>query len=225
MPASHLKRKIAPKTWPILRKTVTFITRPKPKGQPIAFTIPVVVAMRDMLGVVQTANQARKVLRATDIKVNGTLVRDVDSAVGFMDILEIGGHKHRLTLNANNLLTLVPVRKGEEFTVEKVIGITSLKGGKTQLNCASGRNVFVEKGQYKPGDSVQISLEGKLGDRYPLATGASVLVIGGKHIGAIGQIVSLEGGVVQIESEGAAFTTNTRNAYVVGKSKPAISLN
>jgi small subunit ribosomal protein S4e len=224
MASSHLKRKVAPKTWPILRKTTAFITRPKPKGQKIAFTLPVVVVLRDILGAVATADQARKVLRTMNVTVNGTRVYDTDSAVGFMDILDIAGHKHRVTLNANNLLQLVPVHKGEDFTIEKVTGVTSIKGGKAQLNCASGRNVIVEVGKYRPGDSVQVSLDGKLGEHYSLANGAAILVIGGKHIGAIGKIGNLDGDVVTVEAEGAEFTTRKNNVYVVGKGKPAITL-
>ena len=224
MPASHLKRKIAPKTWPILRKTTTFITRPKPKGQPIGLTLPVVVVLRDVLGVAQTAGQVRRILRSAEVKVNGTRVHDTDAAVGFMDILETVDTKHRLVINANNTLDIVPVRKGEEFIVEKVTGLTSLRGGRTQLNCASGRTAIVEKGAYRPGDSVQVTLDGKLGERYPLQQGVAVLLTGGKHIGMTGKVVDLAGGTVTVEADGITFTTRKGNAYVVGKEKPAITL-
>lgn len=223
--ASHLKRTVAPKTWPILRKTTTFITRPKPKGQPIGFTLPVVVVMRELLGTVDTAAQARNVLHDSHVLVNGTRVYDVDAALGFMDIIEIGGEKHRLVINASNTLQLVPVRKGEDFTIDRIKGLTSLTGGKTQLNLASGRNVLVAKGEYKVGDSVQISLDGKIGARYPLESGAAALIIAGSHIGAIGQVKDITGNVVTFEADGITFTTEKKNAYVVGKDKPAITLN
>ncbi len=225
MAASHLKRKVAPKTWPILRKTTKFITRPKPKGQSLAFTLPIVVVMRDVLGVVQTADQARKVLRSQTVTVNGTRVYDTDSTVGFMDIVNINGHNHRLTINENNTLQIVPVHKGEDFMIEKITGLTTIRGGKTQLNCSSGRNVLVEKGTYKPGDSVQVSLDGKLGTRYALEKGASVLVIAGSHIGTVGTVDAIEGQNITITAGKGAFQTRSSHAYVVGKEKPAITLN
>jgi small subunit ribosomal protein S4e len=223
--ASHLKRAKAPKTWPILRKTTKFITRPTPKGQPIAFTLPVVVVLRELLGTVDTAAQARRVLRESTVTVNGSRVYDVDAAVGFMDVLEVGGHKHRLVINAGNTLQLVPVGKNEEFTIDRVRGLSGLKGGKLQLNLASGRNALVAKGEYKVGDSVHVSLDGKIGVRYPLAEGACVLITAGSHIGKIGDIKDITGNVVTIETDGITFTTEKKNAYVVGKGKPAITLN
>src|SRR5437868_2925966 len=98
MASSHLKRIVAPKTWPILRKTTTFIARPKPNGQKLELTMPVVLVMREMLGLVQTAAQARRILRSQPVTVNGKRVYDTDSTVGFMDLLAIGGKTYRVLI-------------------------------------------------------------------------------------------------------------------------------
>lgn len=222
MASSHLKRIVAPKTWPILRKTTKFIARPKPNGQKLELTMPAVVVMREMLGLVQTATQARRILRTQPVTVNGKRIYDTDSAVGFMDVFSVGGKHYRMLINENNNLVVKPTT--EEFTIQKVVGKTSLAKGKMQLNFASGRNVIVAKDEYKVGDSVQLDASGKVAGHYSLANGASVLLTGGSHIGKVGIIESIEGQVLTVKAGDETLQTAKTHAYVVGKGKPALKL-
>lgn len=221
MASSHLKRIVAPKTWPILRKTTKFISRPKPNGQALSLTLPVVVVMRDLLGLVETSAQARRILRTQEVKVNGNRVFDTDSAVGFMDLLDIVGKKYRILINQNNVLTVIPAK--EDAIIQKIAGKTSVKG-KTQVNCASGFNFLVEKDSYKVGDSIAIEA-GKVTAHYAMAVGASVLLTGGSHIGKVGVVESIEGNVIKLKVGEEILETAKTHAYVVGKGKPAISLS
>lgn len=220
MASSHLKRTVAPKTWPIVRKTTKFIARPKPKGK-LEQTLPAVVVLRDILGLVQNAAQARTVLRTQDVRVNGKRIHDTDSAITFMDVLTIGSSAYRLTINSNNVLTVIPSK--DKTTIQRIAEKTSLKGGRIQLNCASGMNLLVEKDGYKPGDSIAVE-DGKITAHYPFAQGAAALITGGTHIGVVGTIEGVEGQTVTIAAGDARFTTPKRNVYVVGKGKPAITL-
>lgn len=224
MASSHLKRIVAPKTWPIVRKTTAFITRPTPKGARLELTMPIVVIMRDMLKLVDNRAQARTVLRTQEVTVCGKRVYDSDAAVGFMDIFAIGGKTYRMSLNTNNQLTFLPVKSGEEFTLERITGKTNVAGGKVQLNCQSGRNLLLAKDAHKVGDTIAVR-EGKIVADYPLKEGASVLITGGTHIGTVGTVTAISGNTVTIEEDGKTFTTAKRNAYVVGAGKPAITLN
>ena len=223
MASSHLKRIVAPKTWPILRKTTKFVSRPKPNGQKMELTMPAVVVLREMLSLVETSAQARKILRGQAVTVNGKRIYDTDSAVGFMDVLSVGGKSYRIMINQNNNLTVVPVKAGEEFTIQKIVGKTGVKG-KTQLNCASGRNILVEKGAYKVGDSIAVGPDGKMAAHYALGDGASVLLTGGSHIGKVGTIESVEGNVIKIKTGDEVVQTAKTHAYVIGKGKPSITL-
>jgi small subunit ribosomal protein S4e len=215
MASSHLKRIVAPKTWPILRK--------KPNGQKMELTMPAVIVMREMLGLVGTAAQAKKILRGQEVTLNGRRIYDTDSAVGFMDVLSVGGKSYRIMINQNNNLTVVPVKAGEEFTIQKIVGKTGVKG-KTQLNCASGRNLIVEKGEYKVGDSIAIDASGKMTAHYAFSNGASVLLTGGSHIGKVGTVESIEGNVIKIKTGDETLQTAKTHAYVIGKGKPSITL-
>lgn len=218
-----MKRVAAPKTWPILRRERTFIVRPKPKGQPLALTLPVSVVLRDILGLVKNASQANKVMKSQEILVNGRRVYTIADAVGFMDLLTVGKDNYRVLLDKNNILIVTPVKKGEEFTVQRISGKTSA-GKTTQLHFASGANLLVAKDTYKVGDSVTFS-DGKITAHYPLAQGAVVLIVGGSHIGKVGKITSVEGQVVTIQDNETTVQTRKAYAYVIGTGKPIITIN
>jgi small subunit ribosomal protein S4e len=222
MASSHLKRIVAPKTWPIVRKTTKFISRPKPNGQKLELTMPAVLVMREILGVVQSAQQAKRILRTQPVTVNGKRIYDPDSAVGFMDVFAVGGKAYRVLINQNNTLIVVPTT--EDFIVQKIVGKSNVGKNKMQLNCASGRNILVAKDEYKVGDSIQIGKDGKISAHYALAAGASVLLVGGSHIGKVGTVESIEGKVINIKAGEETIQTATTHAYVVGKGKPAIHL-
>jgi small subunit ribosomal protein S4e len=225
MASSHLKRIVAPKTWPVLRKTTTFISRPKPSGQRMGLTMPAVVLMRDMLGLVLTSQQARKVLRTQTVTVNGRRIHDTDSAVGFMDILAVGGKGYRLLINESNTLYLAPVGKDEDIIIQKVRGKTTLTKGRTQIACTSGRTLIVEKTAAKTNDSIVLDSKGAMTDHLPLAPGATVLLTGGNHIGKVGKVERIEGKMIVVAAAGALLETATTHAYVIGKERPLIKLN
>jgi small subunit ribosomal protein S4e len=226
MTKTYLKRIAAPRTWPIVRRGGAFIARPKPKGQPMELSLPMVVIMRDMLKLVKNAGQASKVLQTQDVLVNGRRVRKTSDSAGFMDVVTAGGESHRVLISKKNVLMLVPVKKGEELTLQRIRSKTSLKGGKTQLNFTSGANIIAaDKGaSYKVGDTLALESD-KLGAHYALEKGAAVFVTGGSHIGEVGTVDHVEGEMVTVTAGAQSFQTARRYVYVVGKGKPAITMN
>ncbi len=220
---SHMKRIAAPKTWPIARKVTTFITRAKPSGQRQDLTLPLVVIMRDMLGVVETKKQAGTILNTQEVLVNGKRVYRKNAPVGFMDVLTLGGENYRVSINKNNVLTVEPIKKTEAFTLQKITGKTSLKGGKIQLNTMSGMNILVDKDTYKTGDTISVA-DGKIKDHFPLAEKAPVLIIGGSHIGTVATVEKVDGKTMQLKADKETLTTTSAYAYVIGKDKPAITV-
>jgi small subunit ribosomal protein S4e len=184
-------------------------------------TVPVVFVMREMLGLVQTAQQARTILRTQAVTVNGKHVYDTNSAVGFMDVITIGGKQHRIIISAGNVLSLIDAN--ESFTLQKIVGKTTIRK-KQQLNCATGRNFIVAKDEYSVGDCIAVGFDGKITAHYPLKVGASVLLTGGSHIGVVGTVASMNGHDISIAVNGNTLHTAKEHAYVIGKEKPAISL-
>lgn len=216
----HLKRKIAPRTWPILRKNTVFITRPKPKGHPLELTLPLVIVMREMLGIAANKKEAQKILKTHEVTINGRRAWKTDDAVGFMDVLAIGKDTYRMTINRNEFLQLEEVKKGNDFVLEQIKGKTTLKGGKTQINCASGKNLIVEKDDYKVGDTLAIKVN-KIEKHFELKEGAAVLITGGRHIGKVGNVKEIQDGTITLEADKETIQTASRYAYVVGDKEQA----
>ena len=223
MTKTYLKRIAAPKTWPLLRRTNVFITRPKPSGHPLAHTLPMVVIMREYLKMVKTARQAGRVLKANETLVNGRRVHTVMDSAGFMDIVSFGKHAYRILIDRNGMLTVTPVAKGQEFTIRRVMGKTVRKDGKVQLNLTGGMNLLADKHACKVGDGLVIK-DGKITEQLPLKEGASVLVTGGSHIGAVGVIEKIEGKVITVKADNESFLTTRAYTYVIGKGTPLITI-
>jgi small subunit ribosomal protein S4e len=225
MGRTYLKRIAAPKTWPIVRRTSTLIARPKPSGQPLELTLPLVVVLRELLGLVQNAAQVRKVLRELPVLVNGNRVHRTSSPVCFMDVLSVGKDRYRVMLDKNNRLNIVPALADEDFTLQRVRNASRVRGGKLQVHFQGGRNMLADKEEYKIGDTVAFSLEGaKAVAHYPLEPGAFVLVTGGSHIGAQGIVRKIERGLVTVDVDGSSLQTRLEYAFVLGKEKSAITI-
>jgi small subunit ribosomal protein S4e len=220
--ASHLKRIVAPKTWPVLRKTTKFIARPKPSGHPKDLAVPVVVLMRDFLGVVENAQQGKHLLREKQVRVNGKAVHKLSSAAGYMDLITIGKDTYRVLLNRKNQLTLIKTAAGEPM-LQKIVGKTSISAAKMQLQFASGRTLLVEKDSYKVGDSVTFA-DNEIVAHYPLVAGATVTFTGGSHIGKVGTIETIEGRDITVSAGDEKFSTRKTHAYVIGDKKPIITV-
>lgn len=102
------------------------------------------------------------------------------------------------------------------------------------MNLRFGANVLGDN-QYKPGDSVVISLQPEdrftITDHFPFAVGNMAMVIGGRHSGRIARITAIEkvpGSVpnrVLLADEKAGTTFDTIDAYIymVGRETPALA--
>lgn len=53
----HLKRKPAPKTWPIHRKEQVWTIKPRPGPHPISRCLPLTLVVRDILGFAKTRKE------------------------------------------------------------------------------------------------------------------------------------------------------------------------
>ena len=117
-----------------------------------------------------------------------------------------------------------------------------VKNGNMQLNLHDGRNVMIqvkdpakpEEDIYKTLDTLKINIPTQeIAGHVKLAKGAQVMIIGGKNIGKYGKIVTIEekpnqkrrNSHVTIEdADGKRFQTIMDLIFVVGDTKPAISL-
>lgn len=213
----HLKRMAMPRGWPLPRKgKKKFVTAGK-GALPVKASLPLLVVLRDLLRVVATKAEAKKVLPA--ILVNGKPASDVRIRVGLFDQIYIKkiDKGFGLELERGKLKVRELERQELNRKLAKVIGKRSLKRGVIQINLHDGRNYVMSPEQAKNiaiGDSLILDLkENKIIKRLPLERGALALVIAGKHCGKKGRIVKIDKQIVLRDEK--EFTTLKENVFIV----------
>lgn len=229
--SDHMKRLAAPRTWPLKRKVNIWVAKQTAGAHSIEQSMPAVTVLRDMVCACDTAREAKRIIGNREMFVDGKAVKNPKAPVGFMDVITIPKMNlaFRMLLTDKGKLTLVPI-EGDEANWEicKIMDKTVIKGGKVQLNLSSGRNIVLDKNDYKGGDSLKVAFDGqKILDHYPMAEGASVFISEGSQAGAVKTIKSLE--VIRGPAPNIVlFTDGTQtvvsNCFVIGAQAPAIKL-
>lgn len=217
---AHLKRLVAPKTWPIKRKETVFVTHQYPRAK-TERSLPLSIILRDLLKVGNTTKEIRRILREKQLLVNGKVETNHRFAAAILDIIEIPkiGKTYLVTFNKLGKICLAEIKK-PSYRVLRIEGKTKQAGGKAQLNLFNGANVLAEKDDYKVGDAVKISIpEGKLTGKISPAEGTKVLVVGGAHIGETATIKSLmlskKPKEVMLANEAGEFRTIFENIHII----------
>ena len=165
----HLKRLAAPKFWPIPRKEFKWAVKPSPGPHPADNCLPLLVIIRDILGLAETAREARMILGQRKILVDGRVRTDYKYPVGLMDVVAIPELKkaYRCVPKLGGGLTLLEIPEEEAcFKLCRIEDKTTVNGGHIQLNLHDGRNVLVRiqdplnpvEDVYKTGDVLKLSL-------------------------------------------------------------------
>ncbi|PIN86492.1 30S ribosomal protein S4e [Candidatus Woesearchaeota archaeon CG10_big_fil_rev_8_21_14_0_10_44_13] len=229
MAKSHLKRLAAPRTWAIARKDNVYIARPNPGAHKMLFGISLSTAMTDMINCAQTNREVKSILHHKEILVDGVRRKDEKFMVGLMDTISIKeiGEYYRVILSRKGKLTIVKIEQKEALIKpSRIINKTLLKKGLMQLNLIDGRNMIVKDGKYNVGDTLMLSLPKQdIKEQLKLEKGMCAYLIGGKHMGEVGMIESIEGSKIRLKSGKTAYETAKSYAFVVGREKPSITLN
>lgn len=230
----HLKRFKAPKHWPIHPKENKWTTKPNAGPHAIEESLPLILIVRDILGVADNAREAKRIINNGEILVDGRVRKDYKFPVGFMDVIEIPKTEsvYRVLPDEKGRLILYPIAtENKDFKLCKITNKTIIKGGKTQLNLHDGRNCLVDE-EYKAGGVVILKVpEQEVSDLIKFEEGTIGLITGGKHIGEIGKIKEINitkssmPNTVEMETEDKkTFLTLKDYVFVIGKDKPAITL-
>ena len=178
--SDHMKRIAIPRSWPLKKKAHVFTTKQSAGAHSLETSMPVITVLRDILGVCDTAKEAKRIVGNRDVLVDGKAVKSPKAPVGLMDVLSIPklDADYRVLLNPRGKLTLVKIEKDEAaWKLCRIENKTVVKGGKIQLNLHDGRNILLDKNDYKTGDVLKVSFDGqKVLEAFPLAAGAAALV-------------------------------------------------
>lgn len=236
-----LKRHAAPAWWPILRKQTTWVIKPSPGPHSLETSIPLLLVLRDLMGLVRNRHEAKVVLNQSKILVNGKVIRRPDFPIGVMDVISIpdmGSHFRMLPFRGS----LVPHRipESELFRILRIENKTCVKGLKLQLNLSGGANLLLDLKSptdaknvpFKTLDSLKMDLRARqILEHLQLKVGSYALVVRGKNSGAHGTIQEIvpafkrRKSLVKIKSvDGNTIETILDYIYVIGNEKPVISL-
>jgi len=231
----HLKRLNTPKRWNIAKKTSTYVARPLSGPHKKEFSVPLIVLLREQLGLVDTRKDSLRLIHNKEILLDNSLVKSNKIPVGLFDVVSFPANKinYRMTLDVRGGLSAIKI--DEKEAKQKLFNITDktrIKNGKIQLNCSSGRNILIEKDSYKVGDSILFDLEKKkIIKHLPAKKGALVLVMFGKHAGVLATIEDFKNfkgtskdQVILKTDKNAVYETMKEYAFVVGEKKPELKI-
>jgi small subunit ribosomal protein S4e len=240
----RLKRKPAPRFWPIHRKEAVWIVRPSSGPHSLEKCLPLSLVLRDILEMAETRKEAKKIISQGKVFVDGKVRRKDDFPVGLMDVISMPDlNKFYRILPSHKGLFLNPISKEEAgFKLFRVEGKTVVKNGTSQTALHDGSNILV-KGEnpesppetvYETFDTLKLGLpEKQVLDQLKTKKGNIAVITGGKNVGKQGKIVDIEKTVakkrrhalVVIEDEkGNRYQTILDFVFSVGGAQSLISL-
>lgn len=240
---NRLKRMHVPSFWPVAHKRFQWAPKTAPGTHPIATSIPLTIALKEMLGYGESRREVRFPISEGRVKIDGRVVRDPRFPLGYMDVLEIPDAKacYRALPHPKRGIILHPIGDEEKsFKLCKIRGKKTLRQGRVQLSLHDGRTIVLgeksergaEEPVYKPDDVLVIKLPtGEMMGRVQFSEGAYALIVGGKNRGSLGrirQVSKVEGtapSMVTIETDDGKHLQSYRsNIFVVGQERPLISI-
>jgi small subunit ribosomal protein S4e len=239
----RLKRKPAPRFWPIHRKDSPWVVKPSPGPHSLENCLPLSLVLRDILGVAKTRKEAKMVISQGKVLVDGKVRRKDDFPVGLMDVVSIPDlNKFFRIMPFPKGLFLNPVNKKEtSFKLCKVEDRTTTKNGCVQIALHDGSNIFIkaadpkkpQEAVYETFDTLKLSLpEKQVIDHLKTKEGNLAVITGGKNVGKQGRIIEIEkaeakkrrNALVVIEDEkGNRYQTILNFVFSVGETQPLTS--
>jgi len=240
---ARLKRKPAPRFWPIHRKELPWIVKPSSGSHSLQGCLPLTLVLRDILGVAQTRKEGKLLLTEGKVLVDGKVRRKDDFPVGLMDVISLPeASKYYRVMPSHKGLILSPISKEEAaFSLLRVEDKNTVKKG-VQIELHDGSNMLVKVADPKNPQEVTYDTFDVLKVTYPekqvaasLKTkeGNLAVITGGKNIGKQGKIVEIEKTeakkrrqalVVVEDAQGVRYQTILNFVFSIGEAEPLIGL-
>ncbi len=225
-----MKRFAAPGFWPIEKKTKKFVVAPRPGPHAKEKCIPVALLIRDILNYARSLNETKTILNNGSVKIDGRVRKDPNFPVGLMDVFTIGDEQYRILPRGRGMQTVKIEKKEAGIKLCRIVNKNHVKK-KTQLNLHDGKNMLVDKDEYKTGDTLVIDLEkNAIKDVIKMKKGSIGLVVSGKNAGKIGKIEdvivtkSSQPNKVMMKIGSESYEILKNYVFVVGSDKPMINL-
>ncbi len=240
---ARLKRKPAPKFWPIHRKEKQWIVKPSSGPHSLHECLPLALVLRDILGVAGVRKEGKMILSQSKVKVDGKVRRKDDFPVGLMDVISMPDmDKHYRVMPSHKGLILTPISREEAgFKLLRVEDKTTVSKG-VQISLHDGSNMLIrvedskntQEVPYGTFDTLKVTFEdANVALTLKTKEGNLAVITGGKNIGKQGKIIEIEkteakkrrNALVVIEdSKGNRYQTILDFIFSIGEAEPLISL-
>jgi len=229
------KRSAAPAFWQISRKDKRFVVRTSPGPHPKNYSYPLLVVLRDILGLARTRREALSVLNEGKVSVDGRVVKAESFPIGLMDVIDFPdvGRSYRMVPRFGRL---VPVEIGSHEKGLKLCYVKSkqtIDGSKISYGLHDGRIIFPEaEVDIKPGDSCIIKIPSQeFQANFRLTKESLALLIRGEKSGEVASVEDLKPGtysrgkIATIRfADGTTSELPTSVLLPLGKQVPEITL-
>jgi small subunit ribosomal protein S4e len=240
---ARLKRKPAPKFWPIHRKELPWVVKPSSGAHSLQHCLPLTLVLRDILGVAETRKEGKIILSGEKVHVNGIVRKGDDFPVGLMDVISMpDSNQYYRIMPSHKGLVLSPISKEESaFKLARVVGKSTVKGG-VQVALHDGTIMLVKVADpknpqevaYQTFDVLKVDLpEKQVTQHLNVKEGNLAIITGGKNMGKYGRIADIEkveakkrteALVVVEDAKGARYQTILDFIFCVGETEPLIKL-
>ncbi len=182
----HQTRSETIRQLPLARKGTKYVARALRNN---SNSVPVVIAVRDMLKLANTSKEVKGMIHNKKIKVNGKLAKNLNDPISLFSIL--GADK-------DYLLTLLPTGRFEfKETKEKdrklkIVNKVLVKNKEIQYALHDGTNVLSDK-EFTVGDTLILNHENKIIKHLGVVKGKEVFALTGSYMGKHGKVEEISG--------------------------------
>lgn len=237
-----LKRLNTPAFLQIKRKHGKFFVKATPGPHSSRLCLPLLHIVRDLLKIVDTHREAKKLIVAGYFKVDGKKVRNNSFPVGLMDVISIEklNLHYRILPDSHHGLILHEISEEESgFKLCRINNKKTVKGGHIQLNLHDGRNILIKVQEprtpkediYKRMDVLKISLpEQEIHKILRFKENNIAIIMSGKNIGQVGKITNIlkrfgpKASTVSIQQNGGHTETLYDYTFIIGEENSEINI-
>ncbi len=231
-----VKRTTVPAFWQIARKDKRFVVRTSPGPHPKSYSYPLLVVLRDILGLAKTRREALSVLNEGKIKVDGRVVKSEAFPVGLMDVINLVdvGQCYRMVPSFGRLVPVEIAEKEKDLKLCMVKSKKTGKGAKIGYGLHDGRLIFPEaEVDIKPGDGCIIKVPTQeFQGSFRLNKGSLALLIRGERSGEVATVEDVKPGTYQRGAiatirfaDGTTSELTTSVLLPLGKQQPEITVS
>lgn len=188
----HIKRLTLPKILPVSRKGLRYVKKPSAGRHPHISSMSMLMLLHEVLQVCKDEREARLVLSAGKVLLDGRVAKDPGIPVGLMDVVSIPAFNvcYQMVVASGHLVpTVVPTDTTSKLC--KITGKKLIAGGRIQLTLNDGRSYVIEREEdrFSVGDTLKIKFPKQgLAGFIKLEKGSRCYVYAGKHSGKLGTL-------------------------------------